>query len=77
MIRNILDLYIFLLIFDVILSYLPQFKKYPATQYLRKVSDLSCRPMRKLLGQVIPNDIPFDFSPFAVILGITILKALW
>jgi len=73
MIRTLLDLYVLVLIADVVLSYLPQFRHHPAVVYIRKASDLSCKPIRKLL----PHDLPFDFSPLIVILALNILKALW
>lgn len=77
MIRSILDIYIFLLIIDVILSYLPQFKNYPAVLYINKAANLTCAPARKLLKQVVPGDFAFDFSPFVVIVGIKLLELLW
>ncbi|MBK23343.1 MAG: hypothetical protein CME70_04995 [Halobacteriovorax sp.] len=77
MIRSILNIYILVLVADVILSYLPQFRNYPAVLYIKKASDFTCKPIRKLLRQLVPQDFPFDFSPFLVILSIKILEALW
>ena len=77
MIRSILNVYILVLVLDVILSYLPQFKNYPAAIYIKKGSDFTCKPVRNLLRQMVPQDFPFDFSPFIVILIIKILEALW
>ena len=81
MISAILDVYVLILIIDVILSYLPQFKNYPAAIYIRKASEFTCKPVRKLINQMFPQDFPFDFSPFIVILAIkfipAILSALW
>ena len=73
MIRALLDLYTLLLIADVVLSYLPQYRYAPVVVYIRKASDLTCKPIRKLL----PKDLPFDFSPLIVILIINLIKALW
>lgn len=77
MIRAILNVYILILVVDVILSYLPQFKNHPAAMNIRKVADFTCKPIRKLLKQAFPQDFPFDFSPFVVILLIKIFESLW
>jgi len=73
MIRSLLNLYVLILIVDVILSYLPQFRHQPWAQFIRKASDITCRPIR----QVMPPDLPFDFSPMIVIVGLQLLKVLW
>lgn len=77
MIRSILNVYVLVLIVDVILSYLPQFKNYPAALYIKKAADFTCKPVRKLISQMVPQDFPFDFSPFVVILIIKLLEVLW
>ncbi len=73
MIRLLIDAYVFLLILDAILSYVPQFKHYPAVRWIRKLADYSCAPVRKYL----PPDIPFDFSPIIVILLLNLFVALF
>lgn len=73
MIRSLLNLYVLVLIIDVILSYLPQFKGHPVAQFIKKAADFTCRPIR----QVMPPDLPFDFSPMVVIIIIQVLKVLW
>lgn len=73
MIRTIFDLYVLVLIADIVLSYLPQFRHHPAVIYVRKASDLTCKPVRKML----PEDLPLDFSPLIVIFGLKILEVLW
>jgi YggT family protein len=73
MIRFILNLYIFVLIIDAILSFFPQMRNQQFVVYLRQAADVTCRPIRKLL----PPDLPFDFSPIVVILAIQLIKALW
>ena len=72
-ITSLLDLYVLLLIVDVILSYLPKLKYRVWVIWIQEASDLTCRPIRGLL----PSDLPFDFSPFIVILLINLLKVLW
>ena len=73
MIRFLLNLYMILLVVDVVLSYLPQFRHLPAVIYIRKAADFTCRPIRRLL----PPDLPFDFSPLIVMCAIQLVKALW
>jgi YggT family protein len=73
MIRFILNIYVWLLILDVILSYIPQARAHQATLMIKKLADYSCRPVRKLL----PPDLPFDFSPVVVIIAIQLIIALW
>lgn len=77
MIRAILDLYILVIIADVILSYLPQMRSNPVVQGVRKAANLTLKPTRKALNQILPEDIPFDISPIVVILIIRLLMALW
>lgn len=73
MIRILINLYILLLIVDVILSYLPQFKGQPWAIWIRKAADFTCRPIR----QMLPPDLPFDFSPVIVIMGLNLFVALF
>jgi YggT family protein len=73
MIRTILDLYVLVLIADVVLSYLPQYRRVPAVVYIRAAANFTCRPIKKLL----PKDLPFDFSPLIVIFALNLIKALW
>ena len=72
-IRTILELYIYALIFDAIFSFFPNLQKQKWRQQLKKVCDYSCNPIRKYL----PPHLPFDFSPILVILIIRLLMFLW
>lgn len=72
-IRTLLQIYIYALIFDAIFSFFPDLGKYEWRKKLRKICDYSCGPVRKLL----PANLPFDFSPFLVILIINLLIFLW
>lgn len=73
MIRALINLYILLLIVDVILSYLPQFRHHPMVQWIRKAADFTCKPIRK----VLPPNLPLDISPLIVILLLKLAVALW
>lgn len=73
MIRFLINIYIFIIIADAILSYLPQFRDQEAVKFIKKLADYSLEPVRKLL----PKDIPIDASPIIVILGFNLIKLLW
>ena len=70
MIRFLLDVYIILLFVHVVLTHLPGGHPWYA---LRRVADWTCSPVRKRL----PSGLPFDFSPFIVIVGIKLIQFLW
>lgn len=72
-IRTLLDYYIFALILDAILSFFPNLQEKKWRKQLKKVCDFSCDPIRRIL----PPNLPFDFSPFLVILTINLLRFLW
>lgn len=74
LIRALIDIYILILIIDVILSYLPQYKGHPFSVKVKLISDFSCAPVRRLLPKL---DIPFDVSPMIVIFCLKILEVLW
>lgn len=73
MIRFIIKLYIFLIIIDAILSYFPALRRHPLVLNLRRVTDLTLKPIRKIL----PPELPIDVSPLIVIIILNILMALW
>jgi YggT family protein len=71
-IRGLLQLLIYLIIVDVILSYVPNVRGQAWAQWIRRVADTVERPVRDLL----PRDIPFDPTPMIVIILIQILMYL-
>jgi YggT family protein len=73
MIRFVINIYIYLVILDAIMSYFPQFKNQQWAKTLKQVADFSLKPIRKLL----PNDLPMDFSPLIVIFVLNLVKILW
>lgn len=73
MIRMLINLYILVLFIDVILSYLPQFRSQPWAVWIKKIADFTCRPIR----QMLPPDLPFDFSPLIVIFVLNLVKFAW
>lgn len=72
-IRTILKLYTYAIIFDAILSYFPELQKHQWRRQLKRLCDYTCDPIRRML----PPHLPFDFSPILVILIINLLMFLW
>ena len=73
MIRFLINIYICILVVDVILSFLPELRKYQAAQLIRKLSEPSCRLVRRYL----PSDMGFDISHFIVIVILKLITYLW
>ena len=73
MIRFVINIYIYVLIFDAILSFFPEVRRYPWGQSIKKVAEFTCKPVRRYL----PAGMGFDISHLAVILGLKILTFLW
>lgn len=73
MIRAIIYLYMLLLVVDAVLSYVPSLKGHKAVRLLRKASDFTCAPIRKIL----PPDLPLDVSPLIVIVLLKLFVAIF
>lgn len=69
MIHSLLQLFIYLLIADVILSYFPDVRRQKWAETLHKIADAPQKPIRETL----PQDLPIDPSPMIVIILIQIL----
>jgi len=72
-IRFVIDIYIMVIVADIILSYLPQFKREKWAILVHQASDFICRPIRS----VLPRELPFDFSPMIAILLLNLLVYLF
>lgn len=64
--------YTFIIIADVILSFLPQYRYENWAIIVKKLADFALDPVRRIL----PADVPFDFSPMIVIIILQLLTAL-
>jgi uncharacterized protein YggT (Ycf19 family) len=73
MIRVLLDIYILVLIIDAALEFFPQYSKHQFAIYIKRLSDLTVKPVRRLL----PKEWTFDVSWIIVILGIKLFMYLW
>jgi YggT family protein len=69
MIHSLLQLFIYLLVADVILSYFPDVRRQKWAETLHKIADAPQKPIREML----PKDIPIDPSPMIVIILIQVL----
>ena len=73
MIRFLINLYIYIIIADVILSFIPQYADEPWAKFITKMANYTLGPIRKIL----PKDLPFDLSPIIVIVLLQIIPSLW
>lgn len=73
MIRFLIKIYIFLIIGDAILSYFPDLRSQSWYQTLRRITEFTQKPIRKML----PPDLPFDPTPIIVIVLLNVVMALW
>ncbi len=73
MIRIILNIYIWVIILDALLSYFPQYKNQDWAKVIKQAADFTLKPIRKIL----PQDLPFDVSPIIVIIILNVIPALW
>jgi YggT family protein len=69
MIHAILQIFIYILIFDVVMSYFPQLKVQKWARILHQIADAPQRPIRDLL----PRDLPLDPTPMILILIIQLI----
>ena len=69
MIHQILQLFIYIMIADIIMSYLPQYRGQKWAQILHKIADTPQKPIREML----PENLPLDPTPMIVIILIQML----
>lgn len=72
MIDAILHLFTLIIFFDVIMSYIPDLRRYEWARVLHQIADAPQKPIRELL----PRDLPLDPTPMIVIFIIQILRSL-
>jgi YggT family protein len=73
MIHAVLQIFIYILIADVILSWLPDVRKQPWAQKLHEFANIPQKPIRDLF----PKDIPIDPAPMILIILCQILMQLF
>lgn len=62
-----------LIIVDAIISYFPKLRRHPLALNLRGLTDITLKPVRKIL----PPELPIDVSPLIVILLLNFFMLLW
>jgi YggT family protein len=68
-IHLLLQLFIYILIFDVIMSYFPQMRRQKWAEILHKIADAPQKPIREML----PQNMPLDPTPMIIIILIQML----
>jgi YggT family protein len=69
MIHALLQIFIYILIIDVLMSYFPQMRTQKWAEMLHKIADAPQRPIREML----PKDMPLDPTPMILIILIQML----
>lgn len=69
MIHSLLQLFIYLLIADIILSYFPDVRRQKWAETLHKIADAPQKPIREML----PQNLPLDPTPMIVIILIQVI----
>lgn len=72
MIDAILNILTFIIIADVLMSYVPDLKNQEWARTLHQIADVPQKPIRELL----PKDLPLDPSPMIVMFIIQIIRGL-
>lgn len=72
MIDWVLQIFIYVIIADVLLSWVPEVRKQPWAQKLHEFANIPQKPIRDML----PKDIPLDPSPMIIIIICQILMYL-
>jgi YggT family protein len=72
MIHALLQIFIYILIFDVIMSYFPDMRRQQWAQVLHKIADAPQKPIREML----PQGLPLDPTPMILIIVIQILMQI-
>ncbi len=73
MIRVLLHAYMFLLVLDAVLSYIPSLRTNALVRRLKTLANFSLDPIRRFL----PRELPVDLSPLIAIILIQLVIELW
>lgn len=69
MIDAILQIFIYIIIIDVLMSWVPQARSQKWAQMLHKIADAPQKPIREML----PQNMPLDPTPMIIIILIQML----
>lgn len=73
LIEFLINIYILLVVIDAIFSYFPNLQSNEWIRNLRKVTNYSCDPVRKIM----PKGLPYDLSPLVVIVILKLIIILF
>jgi YggT family protein len=73
MITWLIQIYIYLIIADVLLSWVPEVRRQNWAQMLHRITDVVQKPIREML----PKGMPFDPTPMIVIILLQMLMYLF
>ncbi len=73
LIRLILKLYIFVIIFDLIIEFFPKLKEFEPTKYVQQAASYSLNFVRKFLSR----ELPFFSAHLVVIVMVYVVMAIW
>ncbi len=72
LIHNLLQLFIYVIIADIILSYVPNVREQEWAKWVHKIADVPQRPIREFFQERF-RDLPLDPAPMIVIILIQML----
>jgi YggT family protein len=72
LIHYLLQLLVFVIIIDVLLSWVPQYRSQKWAQTIHDIAEVPQKPIRELL----PKDLPLDPTPMVVIMLIHMFQYL-
>jgi YggT family protein len=72
MIDWVLQIFIYIIIADVLMSWVPEVRRHPWAQKLHEFANIPQKPIRDML----PKDIPLDPTPMIIIMICQILMYL-
>lgn len=72
MIHSLLQIFIYILIIDILMSYFPQIRHQKWAQMIHKIADVPQKPIREML----PKDMPLDPTPMILIILIQVLMSI-
>ncbi len=72
MIHSLMQIFIYILIIDILMSYFPQIRHQKWAQMIHKIADVPQKPIREML----PKDMPLDPTPMILIILIQLLMSI-
>jgi len=78
MIRALLNVYLLIVLIDVVLSYLPQYANQKWAKTIHALSEYTLMPIRRfIVSKIFPKDLSFDLSPVFLLVIIKMIEVMW